>query len=202
MNFLHPKNNTFRLVQLLLIVNGGVVLFCFLENRILWLLNTQIAFFSATLIILGSFIGYKNLVVKSIEMGNRGKDILKEYEDKYELYDEFDYKWYIADFKDLNKGVIWSNNKPKNFYIYRKIDLITDSVPKKIKQKKVSWYKALFLSFKGGFNLIRIMGYIVLILGFLWLNKIDKFDFIPYFFGLTLVPTLTLFYLWIEKRQL
>jgi len=55
---------------------------------------------------------------------NGGKDILKEYEDKYELYDEFDYKWYIADFKDLNKGVIWSNNKPKNFYIYRKIDLL------------------------------------------------------------------------------
>ena len=100
--------NIIKLVRILLAVDVGVVLFCLLENNISWFLNTQIAFFSASMIILGSFVGYKNLVSKSVEMGNSGKDILKEYEDKYEMYDEIDYKWYVADFNDLNKGLIWS----------------------------------------------------------------------------------------------
>ena len=193
--------NIIKLVRILLAVDVGVVLFCLLENNISWFLNTQIAFFSASMIILGSFVGYKNLVSKSVEMGNSGKDVLKEYEDKYEMYDEIDYKWYVADFNDLNKGLIWSRKKLDNFYILRKIELITDDNPQKTKLQKLPWYKAFFLSFKGGFNLLRIAGYIVLILGFLWLNRIEKFDFAPYFFGLTLVPALALIYLWIERRE-
>ena len=193
--------NIIKLVRILLAVDVGVVLFCVLENNISWFINTQVAFFSASMIILGSFVGYKNLVSKSVEMGNSGKDVLKEYEDKYEMYDEIDYKWYVADFNDLNKGLIWSRKKPDNFYILRKIELVTDDNPQKTKLQKLPWYKAFFLSFKGGFNLLRIAGYIVLILGFLWLNRIEKFDFAPYFFGLTLVPALALIYLWIERRE-
>ena len=193
--------NIIKLVRILVAVDVGVVLFCLLENNISWFLNTQIAFFSASMIILGSFVGYKNLVSKSVEMGNSGKDVLKEYEDKYEMYDEIDYKWYVADFNDLNKGLIWSRKKPDNFYILRKIELVTDDNPQKTKLQKLPWYKAFFLSFKGGFNLLRIAGYIVLILGFLWLNRIERFDFAPYFFGLTLVPVLALIYLWIERRE-
>jgi len=79
--------------------------------------------------------------------------------------------------------------------------LVTDDNPQKTKLQKLPWYKAFFLSFKGGFNLLRIAGYIVLILGFLWLNRIERFDFAPYFFGLTLVPALALIYLWIERRE-
>jgi pilus assembly protein TadC len=172
-----------------------------LENNINWFINTQVAFFSASMIIIGSFVGYKNLVTNQVESGNQGKNVLEEYEDKYQFYEEFDYKWYVADFKDLNKGLIWNKEKPKNFYVLRKIELITDDMPDKAKIKKLPWYKAFFLSFKGGFNLLRIFGYIVLILGFMWLNKIDKFDFASYFFGLTLVPALALIYLWIEKKS-
>jgi len=193
--------NIIKLVRILLAVDVGVVLFCVLENNINWFINTQVAFFSASMIIIGSFVGYKNLVTNQVESGNQGKDVLKDYEDKYEFYEEFDYKWYVADFKDLNKGLIWSDKKPKNFYVLRKIEFITDDMPDKAKIKKLPWYKAFFLSFKGGFNLLRIFGYIVLILGFIWLNKIDRFDFASYFFGLTLVPALALIYLWIEKKS-
>jgi hypothetical protein len=56
------------------------------------------------------------------------------------------------------------------------------------------------MSFKGGFNLIRIAGYIVLVLGFLWLQRSHQFDFASYFFGLTLVPVLALVYLYLEKN--
>ena len=193
--------NIIKLVRILLAVDVGVVLFCVLENNMNWFINTQVAFFSASMIIIGSFVGYKNLVTNQVESGNQGKNVLEEYEDKYQFYEEFDYKWYVADFKDLNKGLIWSDKKPKNFYVLRKIEFITDDMPDKAKIKKLPWYKAFFLSFKGGFNLLRIFGYIVLILGFIWLNKIDRFDFASYFFGLTLVPALALIYLWIEKKN-
>ncbi len=193
--------NIIILVRILLAVDVGVVLFCVLEHNINWFINTQVAFLSASLIILGSFVGYRNLVTKSVESGNEGKDVLKEYEDKYDLYDKIEYKWYVDNFKDLNKGLIWSDKKPKNFYIKRKIELITDNTPEKSKIKKLPWYKAFFLSFKGGFNLIRILGYIVLIFGFIWLNKNDMFSFAPYFFGLTLVPVLSLVYLWTSKKN-
>ena len=193
--------NIIKLVRILLAVDVGVVLFCVLENNFSWFINTQIAFFSASMIILGSFVGYKNLVTKQVESGNEGKDVLKEYEDKYDLYDEIEYKWYVADFKDLNKGLIWTTKKPSHFYIKRKIEFITDDMPDKTKIKKLPWYKAFFLSFKGGFNLLRISGYIILILGFIWLNRNNMFEFAPYFFGLTLVPALALIYLWIEKKS-
>jgi len=190
-----------KLVRILLAVDVGVVLFCVLENNMSWFINTQVAFFSASMIIIGSFVGYKNLVSKQVESGNQGKNVLEEYEDKYQFYEEFDYKWYVADFKDLNKGLIWNYKKPKNFYVLRKIEFITDDTPEKSKIKKLPWYKAIFLSFKGGFNLLRIFGYIVLILGFMWLNRNEMFDFASYFFGLTLVPALALIYLWIEKKS-
>ena len=193
--------NIIKLVRILLAVDVGVVLFCVLESNINWFINTQVAFFSASMIIIGSFVGYKNLVTNQVESGNQGKDVLKDYEDKYEFYEEFDYKWYVADFKDLNKGLIWSDKKPKNFYVLRKIEFITDDMPDKAKIIKLPWYKAFFLSFKGGFNLLRIFGYIVLILGFIWLNRNEMFDFASYFFGLTLVPALALIYLWIEKKS-
>ena len=193
--------NIIKLIRILLAVDVGVVLFCLLEDNMTWFINTQVAFFSASMIIIGSFVGYKNLVTKQVEGGNAGKDVLKEYEDKYDMYDEVEYKWYVADFKDLNKGLIWTAKKPPHFYVKRKIELITDDMPDKTKIKKLPWYKAFFLSFKGGFNLLRIAGYIVLILGFIWLNRNNMFDFASYFFGLTLVPALALIYLWIEKKD-
>jgi len=192
-------NNILKLVRIFIAVDIGVVIFCYLENNFSWFLNTQIAFFSASLIILGSFVGYSNLVKKSVSSEN--KDILKEYEDKYNLYDEFDNKWYVDNFKDLNKGLIWTTKKPQNFYVQRKIELITAEMPQKQKIKKLPWYKAFFMSFKGGFNLVRIFGYVVLVAGFLWLQNRDLFEFIPYFFGLTLVPVLALVYLFISKNE-
>jgi len=192
-------SNILKLVRILIAVDIGVVVFCYLEDNFSWFLNTQVAFFSASLIILGSFVGYSNLVKKSLS--TETKDILKEYEDKYNLYDEFDNKWYVDSFKDLNKGLIWSIKKPQNFYVKRKIELITAEMPQKQKIKKLPWYKAFFMSFKGGFNLVRILGYVVLVAGFLWLQNRDLFEFIPYFFGLTLVPVLALVYLFLERKQ-
>ena len=161
-----------RLLRIFFAIDVGVIIFCILQHNFDWFLNTQFAFFSAMMIIMGSFIGYKNLVNSSLDNGNVGEDILQKYEDKYELYDEEDEE--EIDVKELKK---------------------------RLKENKIPWYKAIFLSFKGGFNFLRILGYITLISGFLWLDRNDKFDFLPYFFGLSLVPAVALIYLWQEKKS-
>ena len=158
-----------NLIRVLIAVDVGIVVFCYLEDNQIWLLNTQIAFFATSLIVLGSFIGYSNMVRRQIENGNVGEDILKKYDDRFDLYDEEDE---IKE-KELNK----------------------------YKKRKLKWYEALLFSFKGGFNLIRILGYVALIGGFLWLKNTGAFDFLSFLFGVSVVPAVSLIYLFIEARK-
>ena len=158
-----------NLIRVLIAVDIGIVVFCWLEDNIIWLYNTQIAFFAVSLIVIGSFIGYSNMVRKSIENGNVGEDILKKYDDKFDLYEEDDE---IKE-KELNE----------------------------YKKKKLKWYEALFFSFKGGFNLIRILGYVALIAGFLWLKNSGAFDFLSFLFGVSVVPAVSLIYLFVEAKR-
>jgi len=79
-----------NVLRVLIAVDVGIVVFCYLEDNMVWLYNTQVAFFSVSLIILGSFIGYSNMVRTQIENGNVGEDILKKYEDPYDMDDEED----------------------------------------------------------------------------------------------------------------
>jgi len=151
------------LIRILIAIDVGVVVFCYLEDNLIWLLNTQIAFFSTSLIIIGAFIGYYGMVKRNLENGNVGEDVLKKYEDKFDLYDE------------------------------------EDEV-KEVKPKKLKWYEALILSFKG-FNLIKILGYVSLIGGFLWLNSKGIFDAISFIFGVSIVPIITLIYLFFIKNR-
>jgi len=147
------------LIRILIAIDVGVVVFCYLEDNLIWLLNTQIAFFSTSLIIIGAFIGYYGMVKRNLADGNVGEDVLKKYEDKFDLYDEEDE--------------------------VKQID---------IKSKKLKWYEALVLSFKG-FNIIKILGYVSLIAGFLWLNSKGIFDAVSFIFGVSIVPAVTLVYL-------
>jgi len=95
-----------NVLRVLIAVDVGIVVFCYLEDNMVWLYNTQIAFFSVSLIILGSFIGYSNMVKAQIQNGNVGEDILKKYEDPYNLDDE-------EDEIDVEKLKKYKNNKLK-----------------------------------------------------------------------------------------
>ncbi len=158
-----------NLIRILIAVDIGIVVFCYLEDNLIWLYNTQIAFFATSLIVIGSFVGYSNMVRRSIENGNVGEDILKKYDDQFDLYDEED------------------KIKEKELENYKK--------------KKLKWYEALLFSFKGGFNLIRILGYVALIAGFLWLKNNEIFDFLSFLFGVSVVPAVSLIYLFVEAKK-
>ena len=164
------KRNMFLdLVRILIAVDIGIVVFCYLEDNMIWLFNTQMAFFATSLIVLGAFIGYSNMVKLNLQNGNIGEDILKKYEDPYDMDDE----------EEIDKEKL-----------------------KEFKKPKLKWYEALLFSFKGGFNFIRIFGYIFLIGGFLWLAYSKRFDAISFIFGVSIVPAVSLMYIWIAKKQL
>ena len=163
------KNMFLDLVRILIAVDIGIVVFCYLEDNMIWLFNTQIAFFATSLIVLGAFIGYSNMVKLNLQNGNVGEDILKKYEDPYDMDDE----------EEIDKEKL-----------------------KEFKKPKLKWYEALLFSFKGGFNFIRIFGYIFLIGGFLWLAYSKRFDAISFIFGVSIVPAVSLMYIWIAKKQL
>ena len=163
---MEKKRNMFLdLVRILIAVDIGVVVFCYLENNFLWLYNTQFAFFSTSLIILGSFIGYANSVKRQLEEGNVGEDVLKKYEDPYNMDEEV----------DIEK--------------------------KELKKPKLKWYEAFLFSFRGGFNFIRILGYALLIISFIYLNKNDIFDVYSFLFGVSIVPAIALIYSLILKKK-
>ena len=166
-NKIKNRNIFFDLIRILIAVDIGIVVFCYLEDNDIWLYNTQLAFFSTSLIILGSFIGYSNSVKAQLENGNVGEDILKKYEDPYNLDDEED---------------------------EIKIEKIKRS-------NKLKWYEALLFSFKGGFNFLRILGYVFLIASFIYLSKLKIFDVVSFLFGVSIVPAIALLYSLILKRK-
>ncbi|WP_024786908.1 MULTISPECIES: hypothetical protein [unclassified Lebetimonas] len=155
----------FNVFKILFAVDVGIIVFCFLENNLLWLYNTQIAFFSTSLIILGSFLGYAGMVKHNLQNGNVGEDILKKYEDPHNMDDE------------------------------EEIEV------KKYKKNRLKWYEAILLNFKGGMNIIRILGYVFLVAGFLYLSKSNRFDVLSFLFGLSVVPAVTFAYLIFYKKK-
>jgi len=159
----------FDLIRVFIAVDVGVVVFCYLEDNYIWLYNTQLAFFSTALIILGSFIGYSNSVKRELENGNVGEDVLKKYEDPYNMDDEED---------EVDKEKL-----------------------KELKKRKLKWYEALLFSFKGGFNFIRIFGYLFLIISFIYLNRKNIFDVYSFLFGVSIVPAIALLYSLILKKK-
>ena len=77
-----------NIIKVLILVDVFIIIFCVLSSNMIWLYNTQLAFFSTTFIIIGTFIGYSNLVKSEVERGNIGDDVLKKYEDPYDLDEE------------------------------------------------------------------------------------------------------------------
>ncbi len=133
-----------------------LILFSFYKGT-LWLLNTQIAFFSALIIILLSFLSYTKNINKQIGLlGDKidDRDFIDEMDDPYELY-------------ETNEN----HTKPNKT---------------KISMKNLSKSKG------AAFSLFRILGYIILIFGFLVLVKLKSLMAIAYILGISIIPVGTL----------
>lgn len=134
-------------------------------------LNIQFAFISSFFIIIGSFIGYRNNILKQSEIfvdNPNNRDIIDDIDDKFDLY------------SDINENEL-SNEDIKQIVQNEK-----DKI--KIKDSFLNTIK----SFRATISIYRISGYIVLIIGFFYLNNHNLLNPIAYLCGFLIVPIMAL----------
>lgn len=163
-----------RFLRLFLIIDLGVVVFCIFQGNSIWLLNTQVAFFSSLLVTVGSYLGYK----KNIE--NRVPD-----EPMQNLEDDIDVIDRIEDPYDLDGEIIEKELTPEE---------IKEILKEEKQNQSKHTFKNVVFSMGGFASVYRIIGYVLLLIGFFALVNNDVFDAYSYMFGLLIVPICALVY--------
>ncbi len=154
------------------VVDVVVVGLSFFVEAPYFLLNTQVAFISSLLVVLGSFWGYKRMVQKRAKKFS-GRDVIEVLEDRYELYEE-------------------SNKSAKEIF---------EEERAKIKASRAN-IKNFIKSAPGFFSPWRLLGYLFLVVAVLVLIRKGYFEAGSFLVGLAIVPLSALLYalLPIENR--
>jgi len=164
-----------RFFRIFLAIDSLLVIYFIFQDDYLALLNSQIGALSAMAVAVGSYIGYKqsinNQVQKLDDIYVDDRDLIDKIDDPHELFDEDD---------KINENEI-SDEEAKAIF-----------KEEKEKLKKQSTIKNVAISFKGIFSPFRIVGYILLVIGFFWLEKNGNLQVFPYLFGLSILPISTI----------
>jgi len=150
----------------------------FFDIKMLW--NTQIGFISASLVMLASMKSYKRMVDTRVELNiitiDDTRDTIDKLEDEHDLYSEEIVEDESADIRDAVKDE--KSRMKKN---RRTIgETIRDT--------------------KAALSLNRIGAYIILILGFFYLNRHDYLMAPAYILALT-VPMLVVVFVLINNKE-
>ncbi len=175
-----------KILNTLLVIDIGIILFCMLSGNRNWLYTTQIGFFTSTLVIAASMASYRRMIEKRLEYGavpvEDERDKLDKIDDPYDLYsDEV-----IAEEKELSREEfveVVNEEKEKQKANRRSISEV-------IKDTRA------FLSF------YRIGAYGLLILGFFYLNRNDYLHIPSYFFALSVPPVIVVIMLMRESKTI
>jgi ABC-type transport system involved in cytochrome bd biosynthesis fused ATPase/permease subunit len=132
------------------------------------LLNTQIGFLSATLVMIGSMVSYRRMVDARVEneviTTDIDKDVIDKLEDPHDLYSEEVKEEPVEDIRAAIK-----------------------EERAKLKANKRSLFEVL-RDTKAALSLYRIGAYIFLVLGFMYLNRHGILHIPSYLFALSLPP--------------
>lgn len=167
------------LFALLLIDLIIVVLVYFIKGEG-WLINSQIAFVSSSLVMLASMFSYRGMVTKRLDAGaipDDERDTLDKLEDPYDLYDEK--TEVVAEEKSLKEVVIEERKNLK-------------------KSRRSIWETTK--DAKASFSFYRLFAYIVLVLGFFYLNSNKLLELLPYLIFLSFPPIVIVFIL-MQNRE-
>ena len=158
------------ILKIFVSINIIASLFTFIVFGFEIFLNIQFAFISSFFIVVGSFIGYKNNILKQSEVFSNAsdRDIIDDIDDKFDLYGEIN-EHELSD-EDIKQIIQEEKDKIK----------IKDSFVNTIK------------SFRATTSIYRISGYLVLIIGFFYLNNHNLLNAIAYLLGFLIVPLMAL----------
>ena len=161
-----------KYTKVFLIIDFGVILFCLLQGNMIWLVNTQIAFISVLIIVIGSFLGYHRNISKQVDnfdtdtKSTLDNDSIDKIEDPYDLYSE----------DGIQKEVEISTEEFVKIVNDEKLKLTKNSIQNTIKTAS------------GFASIYRVLGYILLITGFFYLNNNGLFNAISYIIGISVLP--------------
>lgn len=148
-----------KVLLTLVTLDAFLALLIYLWKGEIWLINTQVAFFSSSLIMLASMKSYKNMVTNALNAGavtDDGRDTLEKLEDPYDLYDE------------------------------EKIDVEEKTLVEVVKEERANLKKSrrsiweTTKDAKASFSFYRLSAYAILILGFFYLNGNGILKLFPY----------------------
>jgi len=171
---------TLQILKALAIADIVVILVSviFFDIKMLW--NTQIGFISASLVMLASMKSYKRMVDARVELNiitiDDSRDTIDQLEDPYDLYSE----------------EIVENEKVELK------DAIKDKKSRMKKNKRT--LSETIRDTKAALSLNRIGAYVILILGFFYLNRHDYLMAPAYILALT-VPMLVMVFVLINNKE-
>ena len=172
-----------KYTKVFLALDFGIILFCLLQGNMVWLLNTQIAFLSVLVIVIGSFLGYQRNISKQIDQfdldtqTSLDNDAIDKIDDPYDLYSE----------DGIQEEVEVSKEEFVEIVKEEKSKLKKNSLQNTIK------------SASGFASLYRVIGYILLLIGFFYLNNNGLFNAVAYVIGISVVPAAILVVSLIKK---
>lgn len=151
----------------------------------LWLLSSQVAFFSSLFITITSFLSYKKNIesrLSSLDLTKNNdsvdRDKIDEIDDPYDLYTEYE-------------------EIPESELTSEKIKEILNNEKSKVKRDTL---KNTIFSASGFLSIYRILGYGMLLFGFFALNNNKIFMPTAFIVGLGVVPIGVLFSKLLEKK--
>ena len=159
-----------NILNTLLIVDIGVIIFCFLSGEHQWLINSQIGFLTSSLVIFASIVSYRNMVQNRLDKGivptEDNRDTIDKIEDPYDIFGEY--------------GVS-ENDKEKP------IREIIQEQKAHFKKSKRSFWQVTRDS-RAALSFYRLGAYGLLIVGFFYLNNNAILHIASYLSALAIPP--------------
>ncbi len=186
------KSIKIRILNALLIVDIGIVMFCVLAGNKDWFINSQIGFFSSLAVILASMYSYRKMVEESIASGavvSSNDELLEKIEDPHGVYDENTSHSESESDKEILKQVQDD-----------KVQVQDDGSQENQEEEKLTTLEALKKS-KAFISFYRLGAYLLLALGFLYLQSSHILHIPSYLFGIMLPPAIiAVMFFWQSKN--
>ena len=174
-----------KFAKVFFILDLCLVSYSLIFQSTLWLLSSQVAFFSSLFITIASFLSYKKNIENRLSdldltknNENEDRDKIDEIDDPYDLYTEYE-------------------EIPESELTPQKIKEIINNEKSKVKRDTL---KNTIFSASGFLSIYRVLGYGMLLFGFFALNNNKIFVPIAFIVGLGVVPIGVLFSKLLEKK--
>ncbi len=166
----------FKKLFFLIIIFDFLLALFMLSKGWIWVLNSQIAFLISFFITISSFLSYKKNILKKAENFDTSlddRDELDKIDDKYELFEEE--KEEKTDIKEIIKE---EKRKQRDF-------------------KKI--FYNLKITFSSFLSPLKLIGYILLVVSFLYLNRHSMLIIPAFLSGFFIMPLSSLIFAFIRK---